>query len=135
MRPLDIHSIRFVGGLIFGLGLVQMVLTLLVSLIALFGGATSSMGQLGHQLIIVGYALAMALAMIACGQQLHQANPRTASGVEDLRFIWAALLVVLILCCLAGAWLMPALGALAGGLVVGLFVIRGAIIRLSRLRP
>jgi hypothetical protein len=127
----DMQSIRLVGTLLLGVGLIQLALTCVVALFGLFAGISTNIGSFSKGLIGVAVSVVMASIISSCAVQLQQLHSFSASKIQSIRLVWTALVLVLALAAIAAAWIAPTLTTLAIVLELALFTIRPAIIRLS----
>jgi hypothetical protein len=127
----DMQSIRLVGTVLLGVGLIQLILTLFVALFGLFAGISTNISSFSRGLIGVAVSIVMASIISACAVQMQQLRSITASKIQSLRLVWTALVLVLALAAVASIWVAPSLTALAVLMELALFTIRPAIIRLS----
>ncbi|HUD11194.1 MAG TPA: hypothetical protein VMS08_02185 [Candidatus Saccharimonadia bacterium] len=127
----DMQSIRLVGGVLLGVGLIQLVLTLFIALFALFGGISSNLASFSRSLIGVTVSLVMASVISGCAIQLQQLHTFSQTKIQSIRLVWAGLVLILAMVALAALWVVPTLTTLAILLELSLFAIRPAIIRLS----
>ena len=132
MRPpeRDIQSISIVGTVLLGLGLVQLLLTMFVALFGLFAGLASG-SNFTKGLLAVALSLLMASTMSSCAIQLQNLKTYSQSQIQSVRLVWTALVLVMALCGIAALWIIPTLTTLAILVILALFTIRPAIIRLS----
>ena len=128
----DIRSVRFVGSLSMGIGMVLLILTLVGALFALFSGGSTDPAAFTRGIYIFIVALVMASTMLGCGAQLQSARYYGWSDIENIRMIWTSEVIVMALGSLASLWLVPPLAWLGGFILFALFTVRGAIIRLTR---
>jgi hypothetical protein len=126
----DMQHIRLVGGFLLGIGLMQLLLTFFIALDGLFSdvpmGAAFDRGALG-----IFLSLLMASIMSSCAVQLQSLKSFSHAQIQNLRLVWTALVLLMILTGAAGLWLAPPLTTLAVLILLALFSIRGALIRLS----
>ena len=127
----DIQAIRAVGTLILGVGLIQLFLTGLLALFGLFSLVPSSSAPFLQTVLGILLSLVMASIMSSCGIQLQRLRHYSESGVQEVRLVWTALVIVMALGAIAGLWIEPPLTSLAVLTLIALFAIRPAIIRLS----
>ncbi|HEY2004603.1 MAG TPA: hypothetical protein VGH44_05830 [Candidatus Saccharimonadia bacterium] len=127
----DIRSVRFVGSLSLMLGMVLMILTLVAALFALLSGIGSDQGSIVHWAILFIVALVMAATMMGCGAQLQRARNVGYADIENIRMIWTSEVIVMALGIVLSISNVPPLGWVGILMLVLLFTIRGAIIRLS----
>ncbi len=132
MPDRDIRKVRIVGGLVFGLGLLLIVLTFFIALFGLFSGSVSDPNQLIPGLLGLGLSLVMACSLIACGAELQKIRPYSSAGIESMRLVWTSLVILMFLGGIAGFWLAPPLSSLALIVLIALFLVRGAVVRLTR---
>jgi hypothetical protein len=127
----DMQSIRLVGSLLLGIGLIQLILTLLVALFGLFAGISTNLGAFTRGIIAVALSALMASITSSCAIQMQQFKTYTQSNIQNIRLVWTALILVLIVIAIASAFLAAPLTSLAILMLLALFTIRPAIIRLS----
>jgi hypothetical protein len=121
----DIQSIRIVGGLALGIGLVLFFLTALGALFALFAGISSDPARFARGVAAVVLGLLMATTLIGCGSDLQRIKP-DAGGLENLRLVWTAFFAI------AAAYVIPPLSLLALIMLLLTWAIRPAVIHLTR---
>lgn len=127
----DIDNVRFVGILSLIMGVVLFILTGLVTLFLLLSAAGTSGGGVVRGALAVALALVMASSLSGLGGELQRLRSDFMHDPENLRRVWTALVIMMVLCGVAGLWLLPPLSALAALLLFALFGIRGAVIRLT----
>ena len=127
----DIQSVRFVGTLSLVLGMVLLTLTLLAGLFALFAGAGTDQGLIIHWAATFIVALVMASTMMGCGAQLQRARHHGWTDVENIRMVWTSEVIVMTIGVVLSINSVPPLAWVGILMLVLLFTIRGAIIRLS----
>jgi succinate dehydrogenase hydrophobic anchor subunit len=127
----DIQSIRIVGGLALGIGLVLFFLTALGALFALFAGISSDPARFARGVAAVVLGLLMATTLIGCGSDLQRIKP-DAGGLENLRLVWTALFLMMLICAIASAYVIPPLSLLALIMLLLTWAIRPAVIHLTR---
>jgi hypothetical protein len=132
MHDRDIQQVRIIGTLIAGIGLILMLLTGLTTLFVLFGGAAATAGNgIVRGGLTILLAFIMSFSLISCGAEIQRVKLSTAN-IENLRLVWTALIILMALSLGAGLWLAQPLAFLAALVLLTLFSIRGAIIRLTR---
>jgi hypothetical protein len=124
----DQQAVRFVGALATTIGGLIMILTFLITFLSLlnYHGASVIHGAATFFLSLV-----MASTLMGCGTQMSSLHLHGGSDTEQLRLLWTALCVMMVLCLIGGAYLMPPLVGLSGVILLALVAIRGAIIRLT----
>lgn len=127
----DLSDIRIVGTIGFVIGALLMLLTILAAFLLLVAGATSTSGLNLHGALSVMLALIMALALVGCGGAMRTIRPGNTADLENLRLVWTALVLVMAAAVPAGFWLIQPLADLAILMLLALFVIRGAVIRIT----
>jgi hypothetical protein len=131
MHDRDIKSIRFVGTLAFGLGVLLLLLTFLAVLLALFAGITATLAGLERGAGTAALGLVMSSSLMGCGAQLQRAGRLTSIDIENIRLIWTGLFLAMLICGIASIWLVPPLVGLCGLILFALIMVRSAVIRLS----
>ncbi|MDB5178715.1 MAG: hypothetical protein JWN01_658 [Patescibacteria group bacterium] len=132
MHDRDIQQVRIIGTLIAGIGLILMLLTGLTTLFVLFGGAAATAGNgIVRGGLTILLAFIMSFSLTSCGAEIQRVKLSTAN-IENLRLVWTALIILMALSLGAGLWLAQPLAFLAALVLLTLFSIRGAIIRLTR---
>jgi hypothetical protein len=131
MHNRDIQSIRLVGTLAFGLGVVLLPLTFLAIVLALFSGITATLGGLAKGAAAGALGLVMSSSMMGCGAHLQRVGRLTSVDIENVRLIWTALFIVMLIGGVASFWLAPPLVGLSALVLVALLAVRSAVIRLS----
>jgi hypothetical protein len=127
----DINNVRFVGVLALTMGVVLFVLTALTTLFLLFASTTANGGTVEHGALGVALSLVMASTLSSLGGQMQRLRPDFMNDPENLRLVWTALVVMMVIFGLAGLWLVPPLSGLAILMLFALFGIRGSVIRLT----
>ena len=126
----DIRFIKAVGLAISALGIMLLLITLAIGILALLRVTPSGFATFTYASIASGIlALIMSFSMIACGAQLAHPDPVIDTGRENLRLNWAALFGFMTITWLAGFWLIPALGVLSLIIMLLLLTVRTSIIR------
>jgi hypothetical protein len=127
----DIQAVRVAGSVLLGVGLIQLLLTMFVALFGLFSGLSSGTANFAKGLLAVALSLTMASIMSSCAIQMQNLRSYTQSQIQTVRIVWTSLVLVMVLCGLAGLWVLPTLTTLAVLVILILFTIRRPIIRLS----
>ena len=127
----DIDNVRFVGVLALILGVTLFVLTGLTTLFLLVSISGEANGNVARGALGVGLALIMASSLSGLGGELQRLRPDFMHNPENLRRVWAALVIMMVFCGFAGLWLVPPLSALAALILFALFAIRSSVIRLT----
>jgi hypothetical protein len=123
--------VRFVGVLALTMGVVLFVLTALVTLFLLLSSTGVGSGSVARGALGVALALIMASSLSGLGGELQRLRPDFMHDPENLRRVWAALVVMMTFCGIAGLWLVPPLSALSALVLFALFAVRGSVIRLT----
>jgi hypothetical protein len=131
MYDRDVQSIKLVGSLCVGLGAVLFLLTALGSLFALFALVSANSGNFFRGVLSAVLGLIMSITLISCGSELQRTKPTGRANLENLRLVWTALVVMMVLCLIAALFLIPPLVGISGLVLFAAFTIRGAIIRLT----
>jgi hypothetical protein len=131
MPDRDLSDVRLVGTCAFAVGAMLLLLTIVTSFFLLVAGGAKSENGLAHGLLSVGLAIVMALTLIGCGGTMRAIRPGNTSDLENLRLVWTSLVLIMVLSVPAGFWLLQPLADLAVLMLLALFAIRGAVIRLT----
>jgi len=131
MPDRDLSDIRLVGTLGFVVGALLMVLTILAVFLLLIAGATTATGLKLHGLLSIMLALIMALALTGCGGAMRTVRTGNRADLENLRLVWTALVLVMVISIPAGFWLVQPLADLAVLMLLSLIAVRGAVIRIT----
>jgi integral membrane sensor domain MASE1 len=132
MYDRDTNNVRVVGGVIVGLGVVLFLLTFLGIIVYVFARLSTNPAAIFEGLLPAILCLLMSITMVACGTQFQRVNFRWRTDLENLRLVWAALFIAMLISAVAGSILLPPLTGLAATVLFLIWAIRGAIIRLTR---
>ena len=124
----DKQAVRFVGALAATIGGLLLTLTMLGTLFALlnYHGANVARGAATFFL-----ALIMSSTLMGCGAQMSSLKLHAGSDSDQLRLLWSALFVMMILCLIGSVYLLQPLVGLAGLMLIALVAIRRSVIRLT----
>jgi len=131
MHDRDLQDVRLVGTLALLLGVVLFVLTGLLTMLLLYANAASNTADFFKGALSVLLALVMGATLSGLGGQMQHVRTGYAHELENLRLVWTAMVLMMALCGTAAIWLIPPLFALAAIMLVALFGIRRAVIRLT----
>src|SRR5215204_3679307 len=106
-RERDKQSVRAVGAICLGLGLIVVPLTILATLSILL--TTAGRGDLVKGATIFFTAIVMGSTMMSCGTVLQQLRLLTDQQVDSMRMSWTGLLIVMVAGGAVGVWAMPGL--------------------------
>jgi hypothetical protein len=132
MYDRDINTVRFVGSLTVGLGIILMLLTALAVLFGLFTGSLVAPAHIVRGLGSAALSIIMSSTMVGCGAQFQRLRLYSNLDTENLRLVWTALVLVMMVSIIAGYFLLPPLSTLAALVLFGAWTIRGAVLRLTR---
>lgn len=132
MNKSAITRIRAVGTFAYGIGIAQILLTLLIAVTLLLGSISNDLNDSLITLLTLGVSLMMASTLIGCGYELSRSRDYSRSKINDIRFTWTALLVAMVIFGGAGLILAPPLSGIAIAIILLLLTIRSPIIKLSR---
>jgi hypothetical protein len=127
----DIQHIRLVGGFLFGVGIIQLILTFVVLLWGLFAGIASDVPSFVKGATAVALSLIMASVMSSCAIQMQRIKGLTSAQIQNIRLVWTALVLLMAASGILALWVAPPLTTLSVLVLLALFTARGPIIRLS----
>jgi hypothetical protein len=132
MYDRDVNGIRLVGGLCVGIGLLLFLLTFVGSVYALFTNISANINAYIRGIAAAVTSLLMSVTLIACGGELQRLRFYGRVNLENLRLVWAALVLMMVIFIIAGAYLIPPLAGVAFLVLLLVFTIRGAVSRVTR---
>ena len=132
MESRDLTAIRLVGTFALLAGTMLMLFTIVTGFLLLLTTTSSTASSILFRGLGIGLlAIVMALALIGCGGTMRRLRPGLGADRENLRLIWTTLFIVMLLCVPAAIWLAPPLADLAALILAALWIVRGAVIRLT----
>jgi uncharacterized membrane protein len=130
MPERDILKLHGVGFFAVISGLLLLGLTTVRTLIAGLAGESFNLDNFIRSALNFGLALVVSAALTGYGLQFMRLKSY-ALRRRELRLMWTALVILMTLCGIAGTILNSPVAALAGLMLVLLFAVRGAVIRLT----
>jgi hypothetical protein len=131
MHDRDLRDIKIFGGLAVLCGTILMLLTVLVALLILSTGGPDRNADLLKGGIALVAGLIMGAALVGTGGELQRAGRMSGPSRRSLRLDWTALLLVMLGGFAVGIWAAQALAIVASLIIIGLFLIRDAIINIT----
>ncbi len=131
MSDRDLSDVRLVGTGAFVLGTVLLLLTIVTAFLLLLAGAVNVNSNLFRGLLTLMVAIIMAVSLIGCGGAMRTIRLGNTSDMENLRLIWTSLVLIMLICGIGSLWLLPPLADVAALVLLGLFAVRGAVIRIT----
>jgi hypothetical protein len=131
MTDRDLSDVRLVGTGVFVFGTILLLLTLLTGFLILLSAPIQVGNKLVHGLLTIMVATIMSAAQIGCGGAMRTIQPGNTSDMENLRLVWTALVLMMLVCGIGAFWLLPPLADVAALVLLALFAVRGAVIRLT----
>jgi hypothetical protein len=131
MTDRDLSDVRLVGTGVFVVGTILLLLTILTAFLMLLSTPIQVNNKLFQGLLTIMIAIIMAVTQIGCGGAMRTFRPGNTSDLENLRLVWTALALMMLVCGIGSLWLLPPLTDVAALVLLGLFAVRGAVIRLT----
>lgn len=124
----DRYKVQFVGGLAVAIGLVLLIVTIFGTLAALFTfQAKNALAAVATFFL----CLILSSSYLGLGTKLTRLKYITAADIETLRLSWTSLVLLSVIGAICAFWLLQPLVGICGLMIIVLFAIRGAVIRLS----
>jgi len=131
MSNRDLLAVQAAGAFCAGLGFILLLVVPLSMLFLAFSGVPSSAFDLIDGLASLILALITAITLASSGLHLANVKQHTIVHSEVLRTNWTVLVIMMALVALIGLWLQPLLSLVAGIVLLVLFLVRPAVIRLT----
>lgn len=131
MHERDLRDIQLFGRVAVISGSILMIITFIGLFIVLASGGTTEKSSLVTGSLTFITAIIMASALVGIGGELQRAHVRSVSTRLGLRLDWTALFIAMAISFGLGFWLSQALAIVSSLMLVGLVLIRRAVINVT----